>query len=60
VTVGLPVALFYCHIQVWEAVAPRLADKPAVLEWLKKNTAPLREQLRSNSTATAAAVPVPA
>lgn len=30
--------------QVWEAVSPRLADKPEVLEWLRVNTRPLQEQ----------------
>jgi len=32
------------HDKVWEAVSPRLERKPQVLEWLKRNTAPLKEQ----------------
>ncbi len=31
--------------QVWEQVSPRLSDKPQVLEWLRVNTRPLKEQL---------------
>lgn len=43
------------HTQVWEAVSPRLQDKPDVLEWLKRNTAPLRQQLAANTAAAPAA-----
>lgn len=45
------------NIQVWEAVSPRLQDKPDVLAWLQRNTAPLKQQLGSGSGATAAAAP---
>jgi hypothetical protein len=41
-------------VQVWERVSPLLSDKPDVLAWLKRNTAPLKEQL------AAAAAPAPA
>lgn len=34
-----------CTFQVWESVSPRLAQEPVALEWLKKNTRPLDEQL---------------
>lgn len=45
-------------MQVWEAVSPRLADKPKVLEWLKVNTRPLAEQIAAREAAPApAAVP---
>jgi hypothetical protein len=52
-------------VQVWEAVSPRLGDKPKVLEWLKKNTAPLKEQkaggaMEVPAAAAAAAALVPA
>lgn len=33
------------HKQVYEAVSPRLQDKPEVLAWLQRNTAPLKQQL---------------
>ena len=29
------------HRQVWDKVAPRLQDKPELLQWLQTNTAPL-------------------
>lgn len=32
------------HKKVWEQVSPRLADKPEVLEWLRINTRPIKEQ----------------
>jgi hypothetical protein len=38
---------------VYEAVSPRLQDKPEVLAWLQRNTAPLKQQL---ATAPAAAM----
>uniref|UniRef100_A0A383V906 Uncharacterized protein n=1 Tax=Tetradesmus obliquus TaxID=3088 RepID=A0A383V906_TETOB len=44
------------HKLVWERVSPLLADKPDVLAWLKRNTAPLKEQL----AAAGAAAPAPA
>eukprot|EP00879_Flechtneria_rotunda_P015989 GHRR01016722.1.p1 GENE.GHRR01016722.1~~GHRR01016722.1.p1 ORF type:complete len:698 (+),score=235.84 GHRR01016722.1:303-2396(+) len=49
------------HRKVREAVSPRLAGKPAVLEWLKRHTAPVREQLAATgiAAATKAAVAVP-
>lgn len=40
-------------LQVWNAVSPRLQDKPEVLEWLKRNTAPLRDQMLAAGTAAA-------
>lgn len=33
------------HAKVREQVAPRLQDRPAVLEWMLRNTRPLKEQL---------------
>ncbi len=33
------------HAKVWEAVSPRLSDKPEALDWLKRSTRPLHEQL---------------
>jgi hypothetical protein len=42
-------------LQVWEAVSPRLQDKPEVLAWLQRNTAPLREQLGAAAAAAPAA-----
>uniref|UniRef100_A0A7R9VKA2 Xaa-Pro aminopeptidase P n=1 Tax=Chlamydomonas euryale TaxID=1486919 RepID=A0A7R9VKA2_9CHLO len=36
------------HAQVWESVSPRLEGKPAEqLEWLRRNTRPLNEQLKA-------------
>lgn len=43
-----------CDLQVFEAVSPRLLDKPEVLAWLQRNTAPLKQQL---AAAPAAAQP---
>jgi len=48
-------AMLCLCLQVWEAVSPRLQDKPDVLEWLKRNTAPLRQQLAANTAAAPAA-----
>lgn len=47
-------------MQVWDAVSPRLGDKPAVLEWLRRNTAPLKEQLAAAAAAAPVAAAVPA
>ncbi|PNW79277.1 hypothetical protein CHLRE_09g408851v5 [Chlamydomonas reinhardtii] len=33
------------HREVWEAVSPRMQDQPELLEWLRRNTRPLKEQL---------------
>eukprot|EP00878_Enallax_costatus_P008513 GHUV01008900.1.p1 GENE.GHUV01008900.1~~GHUV01008900.1.p1 ORF type:complete len:383 (+),score=74.73 GHUV01008900.1:673-1821(+) len=43
------------HRKVWEAVSPRLQDKPETLDWLKRNTAPLRDQLLAAGTAASTA-----
>jgi hypothetical protein len=43
-------------VQVWQRVSPLLADKPDVLAWLKRNTAPLKQQL----AAAESAAPAPA
>ena len=50
------------HEEVWRNVAPRLdaaGSDPAVKEWLRKATRPLREQA-AELEAAAAAVPVAA
>lgn len=39
------------HKQVLEAVSPRLQDKPEVLAWLQRNTAPLKQQLAATTAA---------
>jgi len=46
----------YQRPQVWEAVSPRLADRPRVLEWLRTNTRPLAEQVAARAAAPAPAV----
>jgi hypothetical protein len=38
-------------MQVFEAVSPRLQDKPEVLAWLQRNTAPLKQQLAATTAA---------
>ncbi|KAF6262047.1 peptidase M24, structural domain-containing protein [Scenedesmus sp. NREL 46B-D3] len=43
------------HKLVWQRVSPLLADKPDVLAWLKRNTAPLKEQLAAAEAAAAPA-----
>jgi hypothetical protein len=49
--------VYYCctGVQVWERVSPLLSDKPDVLAWLKRNTAPLKEQLAAAGAAAPAA-----
>jgi hypothetical protein len=42
-------------VQVWDRVSPLLSDKPDVLAWLKRNTAPLKEQLAAAGAAAAPA-----
>lgn len=37
------------HKKVWETVSTRLQDDPFTLDWLKRSTAPLREQLGTNN-----------
>jgi hypothetical protein len=41
--------------QVWEAVSPRLQDKPDALAWLQRNTAPLKQQLAAYAAAAGTA-----
>ncbi|GFR40249.1 hypothetical protein Agub_g821 [Astrephomene gubernaculifera] len=33
------------HREIWNKLAPRLQDQPDLLEWLRRNTRPLEEQL---------------
>jgi Xaa-Pro aminopeptidase len=40
---------------VWEAVSPRLADKPRALEWLRDNTRPLAAQVAARRAPAAVA-----
>jgi hypothetical protein len=49
------VLLHACVLQVWEAVSPRLQDKPDALAWLQRNTQPLKEQLASYAATAAPA-----
>jgi hypothetical protein len=55
VCIALVFLSFACP-QVWEAVSPRLQDKPDVLAWLERNTAPLRQQLAATAAPQPAAV----